>query len=161
MPHPNMHGYLADFDVPPHVRSVSYADENVRHLLADCAALVTDYSSVAFNAAFLRIPVLYYQFDAEEYRAGHTERDGYFDYADGGFGPVASDARSAAGALQHLVTEGVTPVYRRRMEDAFPVRDGGNCARVFRAMVEATRPPSLGGEPPLAVRGIHPLAPRP
>nr|WP_274637828.1 CDP-glycerol glycerophosphotransferase family protein [Microbacterium bovistercoris] len=139
MPHPNMHGYLDEFPVPPFVRRVSYADENVRELLVGSTALVTDYSSVAFNAAYLHIPVLYFQFDAEEYRARHTERDAYFDYTESGFGPVISDARAAALALERIVAEGADPTYGRRMDDAFPVRDGANCERVFRAMVEATR----------------------
>ena len=35
--------------------------------------MVTDYSSVAFDFAFLRKPVIYYQFDAELFDAPHAD----------------------------------------------------------------------------------------
>ncbi|MDR2997541.1 MAG: glycosyltransferase, partial [Microbacterium sp.] len=59
MPHPNMKPYLRDFDVPGHVELRSYQDTDVREMIIHAAALVTDYSSIAFNAAYLRVPVVY------------------------------------------------------------------------------------------------------
>ncbi|WP_172978316.1 CDP-glycerol glycerophosphotransferase family protein [Microbacterium sp. SYP-A9085] len=136
MPHPNMRAHLGDFRVPAHVQRASYADADMRALLVDAAALVTDYSSTAFNAAYLQIPVVYYQFDADEYRSGHTERDGYFRYDEHGFGPVCVEADTAAAALVRVVESGAAPEYRERMRRAFPQRDGRNRERVFAAMIE-------------------------
>ena len=57
--------------------------QDVQKLLMDCALLVTDYSSVFFDVAFLRKPVVYYQFDEEEFRKYHYQK-GYFDFRDHG-----------------------------------------------------------------------------
>lgn len=54
------------------------ADENINDLLFLTDVLITDYSSSIFEAALLKIPMIFYAFDLEEYLA---ERDIYFDFA--------------------------------------------------------------------------------
>ncbi|BDZ51550.1 hypothetical protein GCM10025867_37910 [Frondihabitans sucicola] len=94
MPHPNIRPYLADFDLPPHVDILDFATNNVQDVLARAAGFVTDYSSLAFDAAFLDVPVIYFQFDSESFFDGtHVGRRGTFDYARDGFGPVATDVK--------------------------------------------------------------------
>ncbi|MBN8425011.1 CDP-glycerol glycerophosphotransferase family protein [Microbacterium esteraromaticum] len=142
MPHPNMKPYLADFDVPAHVEVRSYEDTDVREMIVRAAALVTDYSSIAFNAAYLRTPVVYFQFDQDEYQANHTERPAYFSYERDGFGPVAQSVADTVKSVSSALIGGIEETYLDRMELAFPVRDGRNRERVFRAMQEAaTRRP--------------------
>jgi len=143
MPHPNMRQYLASFRVPSHVEVVSYDDVDVREMVARARVLVTDYSSVAFNMAFVQRPVVYFQFDRDDYYAGHTERPGYFDYATHGFGPVVDSDDDAAAAVADALTGDVDPRYSARMAQAFPVRDGRNSERVYDAMVESRSMRSL------------------
>ncbi|MGW8482808.1 bifunctional glycosyltransferase/CDP-glycerol:glycerophosphate glycerophosphotransferase [Microbacterium sp. NPDC055903] len=142
MPHPNMQQYLADFAVPDSVSIRSYADTDVREMIVHASMLITDYSSIAFNAAYLHAPVLYFQFDAEEYFTGHTERPGYFDYERDGFGPVTATAEDAAKAAERILTEGIDPEHVQRMRRAFPTRDGRNRQRVHEAMLGARTRPS-------------------
>lgn len=52
--------------------------ENINDLLFVADLLVTDYSSCIFEAALLKLPMLFYVFDLEEYVSG---RDIYFDFA--------------------------------------------------------------------------------
>lgn len=52
--------------------------ENINDLLLITNVLITDYSSVIFEAAILQIPMLFYVFDLEEYI---QSRDLYFDFA--------------------------------------------------------------------------------
>lgn len=52
--------------------------ENINDLLFVTSALITDYSSSIFEAALLKIPMLFYVFDLEEYI---RTRDFYFDFA--------------------------------------------------------------------------------
>ncbi|SJN45576.1 glycosyltransferase [Microbacterium esteraromaticum] len=137
MPHPNMRPYLQDFDVPEHVEVRSYEDTDVREMITRAAALVTDYSSIAFNAAYLRLPVVYFQFDQEEYQVHHTERPGYFDYERDGFGPVTTTVSDTVGTISNILRGHPRQQYLRRMEATFPVRDGRNRERVFEAMREA------------------------
>lgn len=141
MPHPNMRPYLAQFTVPEGVEVRSYEDTDVREMIVRAALLITDYSSVAFNAAYIQTPVLYFQFDREEYFAGHTERAGYFDYERDGFGPVASASDEAVALAVDLMNSGTPEIYLDRMQSTFPVRDGRNRERVFGAMRAAARRP--------------------
>ena len=58
---------------------------------------MTDYSSVAFNVAYVDAPVVYFQFDRDAVLAGqHIGRAGYFDYERDGFGPVVTTVDEAA-----------------------------------------------------------------
>jgi glycosyltransferase involved in cell wall biosynthesis len=134
MPHPNMRSYLDDFDLPDWIEVQGYEDVDVRSLIVRARAVVTDYSSIAFNAAYIKRPIVYYQFDRDEYFTAHTERPGYFDYETHGFGPVIGDADGVVAALAAIVDHGAEPEYVARMDATFPVRDGRNSERVVAAM---------------------------
>lgn len=140
LPHPNMRAYLGSFDVPPHVKLQTYDDEDVRALLARAAVLVTDYSSMSFNLAYLQRPTIYFQFDRDEYQRLHTERPGYFVYENDGFGPVAEHADDVVDELENVLSGRFDPKYTERMRATFPVRDGRNSQRVFEAMRALSEP---------------------
>ena len=62
-------------------------DYDVQDLLIRSSVLVTDYSSVFFDFAYMGKPVIYYQFDEDEFRKNHYQ-EGYFSYREHGFGRV-------------------------------------------------------------------------
>jgi CDP-glycerol glycerophosphotransferase (TagB/SpsB family) len=140
LPHPNMHSYLEFFDVPAHVKLQGYDDEDVRALLARTAVLVTDYSSMSFNLAYMQRPTIYFQFDRAEYTLLHTERPGYFSYEEDGFGPVVEEADAVISELERVLSGDFDPQYTERMRATFPVRDGRNSERVFEAMRSLSDP---------------------
>lgn len=145
MPHPNLEAYLDSFELPDYVKVMRYADYDVRWVIARSVAMVTDYSSIAFNMAYVQRPVVYFQFDrADFYGGGHTERPGYFDYPTHGFGPVVETASEVVAALGQVVEGALDPVYEERMAQTFPVRDFNNSARVFAAMQDSQRRLSRG-----------------
>ena len=51
-------------------------------------------SSVAFDFAYLGKPVIYAQFDKEEFYEKHDYKAGYFNYERDGFGEVVYDLES-------------------------------------------------------------------
>lgn len=143
MPHPNLQSILDRLDLPSHVDRLSFAGVDVQDLYARCALLLTDYSSVAFNVAYIDRPVVYFQFDREEMLGGlHVGRKGYFEYERDGFGPVATDLQAAELAIVASIERGPEPApeYQRRMDATFPIRDGRACARVVAAVEELSRP---------------------
>ena len=71
LPHPNIQPVLAKMDLPDSVLRLSFDGADVQEYFARSAVLVTDYSSMAFNAAYMDRPVVYFQFDAA---AGHGRR---------------------------------------------------------------------------------------
>lgn len=151
MPHPNIEPYLADFDLPPAVSVLSYADENVQDVLARSAAFITDYSSLAFDAAFIGVPVVYFQFDRADFFAGlHIGRRGYFSYEENGFGPVVETVEEVEAAVRAAATAewALAGRYAENSERVFAHRDGGNSERVFAAMRSLTSGEDLRPENP-------------
>ena len=133
LPHPNLQPLLPHLDLPSYVTALSYEGQDPQELFARARAFVTDFSSVAFNAAYLERPVVYYQFDADVVLGGgHVGRGGYYDYERDGFGPVATEAAAAVTATVETLAHGAAPApaYQARIDATFPHRDGGNCARV-------------------------------
>ena len=129
LPHPNLSLALKAMNFTSNARTIDYEEPDIHDIFARAAVLVTDFSSVAFNAAYLRCPVVYFQFDRERFlTGGHTGREGYFDYFDNGFGPVRSDVNDTIQAIRETVeADGDLAPYNKRIEDAFPFRDG-NCS---------------------------------
>ncbi|GAA1798183.1 CDP-glycerol glycerophosphotransferase family protein [Nocardioides hankookensis] len=142
LPHPNLSEVLEGLDLPDHVRQVSFVGTDVRELFARGAVLVTDYSSMAFNSAYIDRPVVYYQFDRERVISGdHVGRTGYFDYERDGFGPVTTTHDEVVSAVLAALDHGPTPAapYDERIEATFPVRDGRCCERVTEAILALDR----------------------
>jgi len=142
LPHPVLQPLLPLLDLPDHVVPLSYEGVDVRELFARSAVLVTDYSSVAFNAAYIERPVVYFQFDAAQVEAGeHNGKRGYFNYVEDGFGPVVDTAAEAEKAIITSIEAGRTTQepYLSRIAAAFPKRDGRCCQRVTKAIIASTK----------------------
>ncbi len=76
--------------------------------------VVTDYSSIAFEAAHFNRPVVYYQFDTVEASSGqHVFTKGYFDYERDGFGAVCQTSDAAISAIEAALA-GAEPVDDQR-----------------------------------------------
>lgn len=85
-PHIEMQPYLNDFTTKSdRITIAGKSDCDVQELLMNCSMLITDYSSVFFDVAYMNKPVLYYQFDREEFYSYHYPK-GYFDFERDGFG---------------------------------------------------------------------------
>ena len=142
LPHPNLQPVLTKLGLPPHVELLSYDGADVQEYFARARLCVTDFSSVAFNEAYLERPVVYYQFDEDRVLDGaHVGRAGYFDYRRDGFGPVTTTAPDAVSAAIEALDHGPLPMepYVSRMAATFPERDGQCSERVFRAIRASMR----------------------
>lgn len=142
LPHPVLQPALTAIDLPPHVRALSFADSDAQELFARAAVMVTDYSSMAFNAAYINRPLVYFQFDSDRVKSGeHLGRRGYFEYERDGFGPVAYTVDDAIRAIADVVRSGraPSPVYQARIDATFPLRDGRCCERVVAEIEKLTR----------------------
>ena len=97
--------------------------------------LITDYSSVFFDFAYLQKPVIFYQFDAPRFRREHYPA-GDFDFTRDAFGPVAATEAEMLGALETVLEAGcVLPEeYRSRVSRFFAYHDDQNCARSYEAI---------------------------
>jgi CDP-glycerol glycerophosphotransferase (TagB/SpsB family) len=127
--------------LPAHVQVHRFRDIDIQDVLARGAMLVTDYSSTAFESAYIRRPVVYFQFDQDFFFAGgHAYRKGTWSYPDNGFGPVTAGLDDALDAVAAIAERGLDPEYAARIEKTFPLRDGQCCRRTAQAVLHVRAP---------------------
>lgn len=135
-PHIELQKYLHLFH-PESERIIlgDFANYDVQTLLKESKLLITDYSSVFFDFAYMRKPVVYFQFDQDEFFGKHYKR-GYFSYQKMGFGPVTEGVEDTVAAIIQGAESGFLPTdaYRKRMEAFFPLFDQKNCERIYVAI---------------------------
>jgi hypothetical protein len=132
MPHIHVIGYIDNFHKNENVEFCSIKTK-YREIFAESALIVTDYSSVAFDFAYLRKPVVYCQFDKEEFYSRHTLTQGYFDYERDGFGEVTYNLRDAVNCIIEYIKNDckLKPKYRERIDAFYTYSDKNNCERVY------------------------------
>ncbi|WP_311475476.1 glycosyltransferase [uncultured Corynebacterium sp.] len=131
--HPNHAVQAGDFRSSPQV-SVLKPPFDYKDLISKATVFVTDYSSVAVDAAYLRKFVVYSQFDYDTFFKNHTYTKGYFDYMEDGFGPVCTSVESTVDAIIAGIESNGVPrgEYLSRMDEFFAFKDKNNSARVER-----------------------------
>ena len=132
-PHYEMQPYIKGFHtVSPRIKIAEFKKYDVQTLLKESAFLVTDYSSIFFDFAYMQKPLAYYQFDFDKFTKEHYKQ-GYFDYNTAGFGPVFKTESELVEYLVKKITDGFAQddCYKARCKDFFPLRDQNNCQRIF------------------------------
>lgn len=136
--HRNMQAFEGIFTgCAPCIDIVRWEDVDVSALIRQAGTLVTDYSSIQMDFGYLERPLIYYQFDQEEFRRSHLAQ-GYFRYEEDGFGPVCKTAAEVLTALSEVFERGcqMEPAYRKRVEQFYTLRDTQNCERTYDAVVK-------------------------
>ncbi|MGW1026514.1 bifunctional glycosyltransferase/CDP-glycerol:glycerophosphate glycerophosphotransferase [Streptomyces sp. NPDC002577] len=148
MPHYEIRPYLKHFRIDHPSITVSTTGRDVQLAMRECSMLVTDYSSVFFDVAYMGKPIVYTNFDDEAFYSKHYKR-GYFDLARDGFGPTCGTVDHAVDEIIACIERGfqVEPRYRRRADEFFVLRDTNNCERAFDVI--DTMDASVAGDPGL------------
>lgn len=116
------------------IKIANWEQYDLQLLMKESALLLTDYTSSAMDFAYMDKPVIYYQFDYEEYRNGHLT-EGYFNYERDGFGKVVYDENSLMDELEGFMSGNEDfKIYKERTESFFPLRDKHNCERIYEAV---------------------------
>jgi hypothetical protein len=115
------------------VEICSYAGTDVQREIRDAMALVTDYSSVAWDVNYLRKPVLFFHFDREEYE---RRRGAYVNLASALPGKTFTETDELRDALVQLLDEGASYTAEDESRSAryYDYRDDRNAERVYRAI---------------------------
>ena len=117
------------------VKIVEFGEESVQKILKESKLLITDFSSVYFDFAYMNKPSIFFQFDEDAYYSNHYAK-GYFDYRRDGFGRVCVRENEVIEEFFKIAKSdfSIDPVYLSRTEKFFVYRDSQNCERVFRAI---------------------------
>lgn len=107
---------------------------DVQTLLKESEILLTDFSSVFFDMMYMHKPILFYQFDEEEYRARHYQ-EGYLRYRD--VGPVVHTLSEVIEQTEAILTNpNCLDKYMSYYDQTFALRDNRNCQRVYEAILK-------------------------
>lgn len=137
-PHRNMQSYSSLFICSdPAVSILPWEQADITDLIHQATMLITDYSSIFMDFAYMKRPILYYQFDFKKFRKQHMSQ-GYFDYHRDAFGPICENQEQLLIELTVLLERGcqIDAVYQERQRQFFPVYDQKNCERTYMAIKE-------------------------
>lgn len=138
-PHPEIQKFLCHFrelHLPPCIVIADKAHYDTQQLLKESVLMITDYSSVSVDFAYMTKPVIYFLFDEERFRGEHYASC-TFDYRDA-YGPHTSDSAELLSAIIQAHHSGMTmgAQYVQRATETFPYRDSTNCQRIYNAIKE-------------------------
>ena len=131
-PHPHVYQYVGLFDENDHIK-IDHERGSYQELFKKGALLITDYSSVAFDFAYLKKPVLYYQY-GEDYHFNLDES--YFDYDTMGFGEVCESEDELVDLVIDYMENNceMKEKHIKNVDDYFTFTDKNNCKRVHEAI---------------------------
>ena len=115
-------------------KNIKIVDKNSKKtadkLIKECAYLITDISSVAFDFAYQNKRILYYNFDYDEIVEKHWER-GYFDPDKDGFGKVVDNHDDCVKEIISAINEDFSneEKYIKRTKNFYSFHDKNNCER--------------------------------
>ena len=130
-PHTWVVEQLADFDLDP--RIIVSHEANRYDLFAMSDLMITDYSGIAFEFAYLKKPVLYAHMMSKP-----KFDESYFSYEADGFGEICSDMAELTKAVSKYVQKGcvMSGAYKKRVDDFFSFQDGQNCERIYQEILK-------------------------
>ena len=139
------HGYTGEFYLHPvfekqapdfresRLISIGQGVADYQKVFREGGIMVTDYSSVAFDFAYLKKPVIYSQFDEDAFYEEHSYGKGYFTYREDGFGPVTTTVEQTVDALINYMEQDcqMERNYIDKVERFFAFTDRNNCRRLY------------------------------
>lgn len=137
-PHRNMQKYLQLFKTgSSRIQLVNPAEYDVQTAINESACMITDYSSVLFDFAYLGKPVIFYQFDEKKFREAQYA-EGYFSYKNTILGEWTDSADGVVKILKEKVKNFATPD-RERVKKCFEFVDNNNNERIFEVIKNANK----------------------
>ena len=90
--------------------------------------MITDYSSVAFDFAYNKKPIIYFQY-ADDYHF----HESFFDYDTMGFGEVVSNENDLVDIIEEYLLNNciMKEEYIKRVDKFYKFKDKNNCKRVY------------------------------
>ena len=112
-------------------------DFDIQQLLLNCSLLITDYSSVFFDVAYMRKPQVYFQFDRDEFFDKHYKEDSYFIYKRDSFGPISTNIDETTKYVIKYIYSNfkMESIYLDKLDKFFIYNDTNNTQRVCKAIL--------------------------
>ena len=145
-PHINLYDLVKEYEldelvfgkINKKINILNPKEISYQHLFLEYDLLITDYSSLHFDFSTLKKPVVYYQFDKEDfYGISHAYQKGIFDFDENGFGPVISNLEHLTVTLNNYVSQGdkFFKKYANRSQETFLSLDGKNSLKLYEELI--------------------------
>lgn len=132
--HPIVSPQAEDFDTNEYVDIIpATGDMSYEKVFCESSLMVTDFSGVQFDFAYMRKPLVYlHHRDIPQ----HYE-EGTFHYDTMAFGEICHDNDELVDLLCEYMANGcrMKDEYRRRADDFFAFDDHNNCKRIYEEMI--------------------------
>lgn len=128
--HPILSAQVDDYTPDPYVDVISsVGDMSYEKILTESSLMVTDYSGVQFDFAYMKKPLVY--FHPDELPAHYD--DGGFFYDTMGFGEICTTSDMLVDTLCEYMENGcrMKPAYIARVDDFYHFDDHNNCQRIY------------------------------
>ncbi|MGR0118161.1 CDP-glycerol glycerophosphotransferase family protein [Bacillus halotolerans] len=131
-PHPDIQQQIEDFKKHEYVEFADY-NSSYQMLFNSSNIMITDFSSVAFDFAYEKKPVIYYQYE----NSYHFKLD-YYDYKKMGFGDVINNHDSLIDKVIYYMKNNsrMEDKYRKRVDNFFAYTDKNNRHRIYNAILQ-------------------------
>lgn len=133
--HPIVSPQYEDFESNDYVEIIpAIGDMSYEKVFCESALMVTDFSGVQFDFAYMRKPVVYlHHNDIPQ----HYE-EGTFHYDTMSFGEICHTNEELIDVLiEYMRNDCKMPeLYRKRADDFFTYSDHNNCERIYKVMLE-------------------------
>ena len=133
--HPILSSQVNDFTPDPYVEVISsVGDLSYEKILTESSLMVTDYSGVQFDFAFMKKPLVYFH---PSQLPAHYEDGGFF-YDTMGFGEICTESDELVDTLCDYMENNcqMKPKYIERVEDFYQFNDDhNNCERIYQEIM--------------------------
>ncbi len=134
--HPAASAQIDDFDRNDYVELIPAAsDMNYEKILTESSLMVTDYSGVQFDFAYMRKPLLYYH--PKELPPHYDESKAYV-YETDAFGPIIDNHEDIVDILCDYMKNNcvMKQEYVERADKFFAFKDFGNGERIYKEILK-------------------------
>lgn len=127
--HPVISSQIEDFRPANDIEIITALDVNYEKILTESSLMVTDYSGVQFDFAYMRKPVVYFH---PPKLPPHYEEGGFF-YDTQGFGEICKETEELVEVLCEYMEQGckLKEFYKGRQDDFFAFDDLESCRRIY------------------------------
>lgn len=135
--HPVITAQAGDYEQSEEIQLLTADTINYEQILTESSLMLTDYSGVQFDFAYMRKPVVYYH---PPKLPPHYKEGGFF-YDTMGFGEICTEHKELVDVLCEYMRNNcqVTPKYRARQDDFFAFSDNDSCKRIYDDILEMQR----------------------
>lgn len=138
--HPGMMGYIEHFNKLANENIVIVQPQEVIYseIFSNSKLLITDYSSIFFDFAYLKKPEIFFQFDKEEFYSEHYHQSD-FNHEKDAFGDVVTTIEDIEKKIEYYFNNGfeMEEKYKKRVDKTFTKIDKNSCKRLVETIFKS------------------------